>query len=125
MRTSLLLVCALVSAGLLSGPADARQRNDERQDRREQRQERAQEQRQERAQEQRQERVQEQREPRRTEGRRDDRGDRGDRSADAARLAQQRNGGGRVLAVEPEGRGYRVKVLKDGEVRTHHIDVDN
>jgi len=109
MRTSLLLVCALVSAGLLSGPADARQRNDERQDRREQRQERA----------------QEQREPRRTEGRRDDRGDRGDRSADAARLAQQRNGGGRVLAVEPEGRGYRVKVLKDGEVRTHHIDVDN
>ena len=117
MRTSLLLVCALVSAGLLSGPADARQRNDERQDRREQRQERAQE--------QRQERVQEQREPRRTEGRRDDRGDRGDRSADAARLAQQRNGGGRVLAVEPEGRGYRVKVLKDGEVRTHHIDVDH
>ena len=106
MRTSLLLVGALVAAGLLSGPADARQRNDEGQDRREQRQER----------------VQEQREPRRTE---DSRGDRGDRSADAARLAQQRNGGGRVLAVEPEGRGYRVKVLKDGEVRTHHIDVDH
>ena len=113
MRASLLLVCALVSAGLLSGPADARQRHDERQDRREQRQERVQEQR------------QEPREPRRTEGWRDDRGDRGDRSADAARIAQQRNGGGRVLAVEPEGSGYRVKVLKDGEVRTHHVDVDN
>lgn len=113
MRASLLLVCALVSAGLLCGPADARQRDDERQERHEQRQERVQEQR------------QEQREQRRTEGWRDDRGDRGDRSADAARLAQQRNGGGRVLSVEPEGRGYRVKVLKDGEVRTHHVDVDH
>jgi hypothetical protein len=47
-----------------------------------------------------------------------------DRPGRAARVAQERNGGGRVLAVDPEGSGYRVKVLKDGEVRTHHVDVD-
>ena len=108
MRATL-LICALVSAGLLSGPADARSRKEERQ-------------------EQREERREERREPReetlRPEGLRDGRGDRGDRSGDAARRAQQQNGGGRVLSVDPEGGGYRVKVLKDGEVRTHHVDVD-
>lgn len=50
------------------------------------------------------------------------RDNRGDRAAAAARQAQAANGGGRVLSVEPEGSGYRVKVLKDGEVRTHHVE---
>jgi hypothetical protein len=105
-RASLLVLCAVVSAGLLSGPADARSRGQDREQRSEQRQE------------QRQDR------PERREPQRDNRGDRGDRSGDAARQAQQRNGGGRVLSVDPENGGYRVKVLKDGEVRTHHVDVD-
>lgn len=91
MRT-LLIVCALLSAGLLSGPADARSRERKPQQ-------------QEQQQQPRENRVQ----------RRDD-------SAEAARRAQAQNGGGRVLSVEPEGSGYRVKVLKDGEVRVHHVD---
>ena len=37
--------------------------------------------------------------------------------AEAARQAQQQNGGGKVLAVEPTPGGWRVKLLKDGEVR--------
>lgn len=37
---------------------------------------------------------------------------------EAARLAQERNGGGRVLDVVPGDNGWRVKLLKDGEVRT-------
>ena len=118
MRT-LLLVCALVSAGLLSGPADAgvrdravqkKQNDDRREERREQQRE-----------ERHEERREERREDRRDE-RRDERRDHRDRSADAGRQAQVRNGGGRVLSVEPEGPGYRVKVLKDGEVRVHHIE---
>lgn len=36
---------------------------------------------------------------------------------EAAQRAQQVNGGGRVLSVEPAGDGYRVKLLRDGEVR--------
>ncbi len=36
---------------------------------------------------------------------------------EAAQRAQQINGGGRVLSVEPAGDGYRVKLLRDGEVR--------
>lgn len=56
--------------------------------------------------------------------RQDSAGERDDRPGRAARVAQERNGGGRVLAVDPEGSGYRVKVLKDGEVRTHHVTVD-
>lgn len=100
MRASLLIVCAVVSAGLLSGPADARSRGQQREERQEQRQDSR-------------------------ESLRDGRGDRGDRSGDAARRAQQRNGGGRVLSVDPENGGYRVKVLKDGEVRTHHVDVED
>ena len=91
MRT-LLIVCALLSAGLLSGPADARSR-----ERQPQQQE----------QQQQQQRVQ-----------------RRDASAEAARRAQAQNGGGRVLSVEQEGAGYRVKVLKDGEVRVHHVDAN-
>jgi hypothetical protein len=35
----------------------------------------------------------------------------------AAQRAQELNGGGRVLAVEPGDNGYRVKLLKQGEVR--------
>jgi hypothetical protein len=95
LSRSLLIACVLASAGLLPGPADARPRE--------------------------RERPQEQQ----PDGWRDNRGDRGaDRSAEAARRAQAANGGGRVLSVEPEGGGYRVKVLKDGEVRTHHVDSD-
>lgn len=41
--------------------------------------------------------------------------------AQAAQLAQRRYGG-RVLAVEGNGNGYRVKMLKDGEVRTYQIN---
>jgi hypothetical protein len=36
---------------------------------------------------------------------------------DAARRAQGMYGGGRVLSVDPNGPDYRVKLLKDGEVR--------
>jgi hypothetical protein len=40
---------------------------------------------------------------------------------DAARRAQQMNGGGRILSVDPNGPGYRVKVLKEGEVRVFAV----
>lgn len=94
----LLIVSALVSAGLLSGPADARSRdgdpgNPQQQERHD-----------------------------RDAGREQWREQRRDRSADASRRAQQRNGGGRVLSVERDNAGYRVKVLKDGEVRVHHVE---
>jgi hypothetical protein len=36
---------------------------------------------------------------------------------EAAQRAQQINGGGRVLSVEKAGNGYRVKLLREGEVR--------
>lgn len=36
---------------------------------------------------------------------------------DAARQAQQINGGGRVLSVDEARGGWRVKLLKDGNVR--------
>ncbi len=36
---------------------------------------------------------------------------------DAAREAQQLNGGGRVLSVDAANGGWRVKLLKDGNVR--------
>lgn len=35
----------------------------------------------------------------------------------AARRAQEQNGGGRVLSVQPAEGGHRVKLLKNGEVR--------
>lgn len=35
----------------------------------------------------------------------------------AAQKAQQMNGGGKVLAVDAVAGGYRVKLLKDGEVK--------
>lgn len=35
----------------------------------------------------------------------------------AAHRAQQMNGGGKILAVDAVPGGYRVKLLKDGEVR--------
>jgi hypothetical protein len=38
----------------------------------------------------------------------------------AAREVQRRHGG-RVLSVQPDGAGYRVKVLKDGEVRIFQV----
>jgi hypothetical protein len=47
--------------------------------------------------------------------------DRGLSPDEAARRAQQQNGGGRVLSVEPAGNGYRVKLLRDGEVRIVYV----
>jgi hypothetical protein len=47
--------------------------------------------------------------------------DRGLSPDEAARRAQQQNGGGRVLSVEPAGSGYRVKLLRDGEVRVVYV----
>jgi hypothetical protein len=41
--------------------------------------------------------------------------------SEAARIAQQQNGGGRVLAVERGDRGYRVKLLKNGDVRIVNV----
>lgn len=41
--------------------------------------------------------------------------------SDAARIAQQQNGGGRVLSVERGGQGYRVKLLKNGDVRIVYV----
>ncbi|MFA5937925.1 MAG: hypothetical protein WC809_01105 [Sinimarinibacterium sp.] len=41
--------------------------------------------------------------------------------SEAARQVQRRYGG-RVLAVQPAGDGYRVKVLKDGEVRIYQVN---
>jgi len=35
---------------------------------------------------------------------------------EAAEQAQRNNGGGRVLAVDPTGNGYRVKLLQRGDV---------
>ncbi len=39
---------------------------------------------------------------------------------DAAREIQKRHGG-RVLSVQSDGAGYRVKMLKNGEVRIYQI----
>ncbi|NGY03432.1 hypothetical protein [Solimonas terrae] len=41
---------------------------------------------------------------------------------DSAAREIQRMHGGRVLAVQPDGAGYRVKMLKDGEVRIYQVD---
>ena len=43
------------------------------------------------------------------------------RSDEPARRAQQQNGGGRVLSVQPSEGGHRVKLLKDGEVRVYNV----
>lgn len=43
-------------------------------------------------------------------------------SSDAAARAIQNRHGGRVLAVQPDGEGYRVKLLKDGEVRIYQVN---
>lgn len=43
--------------------------------------------------------------------------------AEAARQVQRQHGG-RVLSVQPQGGGYRVKVLKDGEVRMYIVEPD-
>ena len=40
---------------------------------------------------------------------------------EAAQRAQNMNGGGRVLAVDPAQSGYRVRVLKDGTVRSVYV----
>lgn len=36
-------------------------------------------------------------------------------------MAQRQNGGGRVLAVDRNDQGYRVKLLKDGDVRIVYV----
>lgn len=46
-----------------------------------------------------------------------DRRERGMTAAQAAREAQKRYGGGKVLSVDPTGDGFRVKLLRDGDVR--------
>lgn len=38
-------------------------------------------------------------------------------AGEAARRAQQINGGGRVLSAEPAQGGWRVKLIKNGDVR--------
>lgn len=50
-----------------------------------------------------------------------DRRSHGMTAAEAARTAQQRYGGGKVLSVEPEGDGYRVKLVRNGDVRVVFI----
>lgn len=42
-------------------------------------------------------------------------------AGDAARQAQKQYGGGKVLSVDPSGNGYRVKLLRDGDVRVVFI----
>lgn len=39
----------------------------------------------------------------------------------AAKEAQRQYGGGKVLSVDPSGDGYRVKLLRDGDVRVVFI----
>jgi hypothetical protein len=95
MLRAVLLLCAALSAGLFCGPADARPR-----DRNHYRGE-----------------PEEMRDDERQ-----NRRDRRDGATEAGRRAQMRNGGGRVLSVEPMGGGYRVKVLKDGVVRVYIIE---
>lgn len=98
MLRAVVLLCAALSAGLLSGPADARSR--ERDGARQE---------------------QEQQDDRRK-GRHDDWPDRREAAKEAGRLAQARNGGGRVLSVEPVAAGHRVKVIKDGVVRVYVVE---
>lgn len=43
-------------------------------------------------------------------------------SSDEAAREIQRRHGGRILSVQPDGLGYRVKVLKNGEVRIYQIN---
>jgi hypothetical protein len=98
MLRAVLMLCVVLSAGLVSGPADARMRDRDREGDAQQSRERE---------------------------RRDDdwKRNRPDSAADAARLATMRNGGGRVLSVEPLGGGsHRVKVIKDGVVRIYVVD---
>ena len=47
----------------------------------------------------------------------DDHADAGMSPGEAARRAQELNNGGRVLSVEPAGGGWRVKLIKNGDVR--------
>lgn len=42
-------------------------------------------------------------------------------AAQAAREAQKRYGGGKVLSVDPAGDGFHVKLLRDGDVRVVFI----
>lgn len=39
----------------------------------------------------------------------------------AARIARRQNGGGRVLGVKLRGDIYKVKLLRDGEVKIVHV----
>ncbi|MES2489566.1 MAG: hypothetical protein V4607_07205 [Pseudomonadota bacterium] len=44
--------------------------------------------------------------------------------SEAAAKAQRNNGGGKVLAVEPTGTGYRVKLLQRGDVNIVFVPAD-
>lgn len=55
-------------------------------------------------------------------GFRDSRDDRQWLSPDQAAREIQSRHGGRVLSVQPDGAGYRVKTLKDGEVRIYQVN---
>lgn len=44
--------------------------------------------------------------------------------SEAAQIAQQRHGGGRVLSVEAADNGYRVKLLQRGDVQVVFIPVE-
>lgn len=112
MFRAVLLLCAMLSAGLVAGPADARsrdrnndteQRDDDRGD---------------------EGKGRKSREERRKEHGREsgDWIDRRQSAKDAARIAQMRNGGGQVLSVDPVGNGHRVKLLKDGVVRVYVVE---
>jgi Ni/Co efflux regulator RcnB len=98
MHRYLLLICALALAGpLTTGPASPQSRDHEAQ-----------------------------RQERRTDSDRSGRQHRhneADRqaAAAAARRAQAQNDGGRVLSVDRADNGHRVRLLKDGEVRTFFI----
>lgn len=67
--------------------------------------------------EERRERMEERRE------RREERAPRGIGRNDAARMAQERHGG-RVLAVDAVGGGWRVKLEQRGDIRIVHIPAE-
>lgn len=44
--------------------------------------------------------------------------------SEAAAQAQRNHGGGRVLAVDPTGNGYRVKLLQHGDVNIVNVPAE-
>src|SRR5262245_2180255 len=118
-RAAFLATLALVG-GLLTQPAVARSRDKERRSQEQSQEQKASKQKQsERSErEDRSERSARNVEPERERSERRSPRQVEDTRSRAARRAQEANGGGRVLNVQPDDGGYRVKLLKDGEVRT-------